>query len=706
MTQPSPGTHWLTDVAAHAGLDLRLAGSPDITTLRKAWRVVAKACEATDDQLAHRVARHFRVGVADLSTWDPQAVSLLPEKVARAHGILALSLNDTTVVVATSDPASRDARQDILAHAGRQPVFLMASPPAMAEAIDRAYAPARSVRSMLRTLVTEAASSDLQLVTGQGTGTITRFELEAPAVVKLTDLVLQQAGRYRASEIHLEPGRETARVRYRMDGVLQHFLDLPAQAHDRVVARLKSMAQHPAVARGGPSATFSLPMRGGAPMEAHLRTTATPDGERATIRVTDPNRQPTLEGLGFDGQEGKRLRELLARRDGLVLIAGPARSGKTSLVYAALSAERGLNVVSLENPVELLLPGVTQVQYDPDSGHSYAETLQQLLGLNPDVIHAGEIRDLATARTVLRAAVTGRRVLATVHTSDAVSGIRRLLDMGLAPGRLAESLRGVVSVRLLRRLCDACAKPVQDLDQLPSRERQLAVSVGTLPGRQPVGCPECGGTGYRGQLPVAEVLAMAPSLLEAIAEASTSPELDQAAHALSMRTFLEVSLERVAEGRTSLQEVERVLGLVPQREASASSVGPVLVVEDEAHDRMLIRAILESFGFGVVEVEDGAAARALLEAGDQDFSLAILDLLLPDMHGLEVLKGIRRSLVTSALPVIVLTASPNPRDEIELLDAGADDYLLKPVVADRLEARVRAVLRRSGIQLSAPETDR
>jgi len=447
-------------------------------------------------------------------------------------------------------------------------------------------------------------------------------------------------------------------------------------------------------------------MRGGTPLEAHLRTTATPDGERATIRITDPNRQPTLEGLGFDGQQGKRLRELLARRDGLVLIAGPARSGKTSLVYAALSAERGLNVVSLENPVELLLPGVTQVQYDPDSGHSYAETLQQLLGLNPDVIHAGEIRDLATARTVLRAAVTGRRVLATVHTSDAVSGIRRLLDMGLAPGRLAESLRGVVSVRLLRRLCDACAKPVQDLDQLPSRERQLAVSVGTLPGRQPVGCPECGGTGYRGQLPVAEVLAMAPSLLEAIAEASTSPELDQAAHALSMRTFLEVSLERVAEGRTSLQEVERVLGLVPQREASASSVGPVLVVEDEAHDRMLIRAILESFGFGVVEVEDGAAARALLEAGDQDFSLAILDLLLPDMHGLEVLKGIRRSLVTSALPVVVLTASPNPRDEIELLDAGADDYLLKPVVADRLEARVRAVLRRSGIQLSAPETDR
>ena len=699
MTQPS-SSHWLTDVAAHAGLELRLPQFPDLSTLRKAWRVVATACKASDDQLAQRVARHFRLGVADLSTWDPQAVALIPEKVARTHGILPLSLDNSNVVVATSDPANRDARQDIVSHAGRQPVFLMASPPAISQAIDRAYSPVRSVRSTLQTLVTEAASNDFQLVTsqGMGTGAITRFELEAPAVVKLTDIILQQAGRYRASEIHLEPGRETGRVRYRIDGVLQHFLDLPVQAHNRIVARLKGMALRPAATSDGPAGTFSLPAKGGE-LEAQLQSTATPDGERVTIRINDPKARPTLDELGFDGPEGKKLRELLGQRDGFILVAAPARSGKTSLVYAALTEGRGLNVVSLENPVEVQIPGVTQVQYDPSSG-SYAEALQQLLGLDPDLIHAGEIRDLATARTVLRAAVTGRRVLATVHTSDAVAGVRRLLDMGLAPGRLAESLRGVVSVRLLRRLCTTCSREVTEAGDLPSRERQLSQAVGTLPARRAVGCPECGGTGFRGQLPLAEVLILEPSLLAAIAEVATGPELDQAARAHGMKTFLDVALERVARGQTTLQEVERVVGLIPQREASADSVGPVLIVEDEPDDRLLIRAVLQDVGFHVVEAEDGPPALALLEGGEHDFCLVILDLFMPVMRGDEVLKRIRRSLATQALPVIVLTASPNPRDEIELLEAGADDYLLKPIVADRLEARVRAVLRRSGVRLT------
>jgi type II secretory ATPase GspE/PulE/Tfp pilus assembly ATPase PilB-like protein/CheY-like chemotaxis protein len=694
----SAETHWLTDVAAHAGLELDLGPLPDNAALRHAWPVVARACKVSDDELAHRVARHFRLGVADLTASDPQAVALLPEKVARAHGILALSMTDTTVVVATSDPASREARQDIVAYAGRQPVFLMASPTAMADAIDGAYAPSRSVHSALHTLVTEAASSGLQIV-GQGTGGITRFELEAPAVVKLTEVILQQAARYHASEIHLEPGRESGRVRYRIDGVLQHFLDLPVQAHNRVVARLKSMAQRPSATREGPSAIFTLPVRGGGSLEAHLRTTPTPDGERGSIHLTDPDAKPTLETLGFDGPEGTKLRGLLALRDGFILVTGPARSGKTSLIHAVLAGASGLNVVSLENPVELLLPGVTQVQFDPGSGHSYAEALQQLMGLDPDLIHAGEVRDLPTARAVIRAAVTGRRVLATVHTGDAVAGLRRMLDLGLAPGRVAESLRGVVSIRLVRRLCPACAKPVSVAADLSPRERQLAEAVGNLPARRAVGCRECGGTGYQGQLPLTEVLPMTHALC-ALAETASGPELDQAARGHGMRTFLEVALERVARGQTSLQEVERVLGLLPQRQMSAASVGPVLVVDDDAADRRLVAAALEEMGFKVMEAGDGPPALALLEPGQRDFSMVILNLFMPEMHGMEVLKHIRSSLATQSLPVIVLTASPNPRDEIELLDAGADDYILKPIVKERLEARARAVFRRMGIHLT------
>ncbi len=688
------------DVAAHAGLDLRLPPAPDLSSLRKAWRIVTDASKVTDDQLAQRVARHFRLGVADLSTWDPRAVALLPEKVARAHGILPLSLTDSTIVVATSDPSSRAARQDIVAHAGRQPVFLMASPTAVGLATDRAYTPGGSVRSALQTLLAEAASDDFQIVTSQGSEVITGFDVDAPAVVKLTDIIFQQAVRYNATEILLEPGRETARVRYRIDGVLQRFIDLPSQAHNRVAARMKSLAERSPTSTEGRPGTFPLPNPGGAKLEATLQGTATPDGERVLIRISDPGRRPTLGTLGFDVTAGTQLHELLAHREGFILVTGPARSGKTSLVYAILSAGKGLNVVSLENPVELLLPGVTQIAFDPAAGVSYAETLQQLLGQDPDLLHAGEIRDLATARAVLRAAVTGRRVLATVHTSDAVSGIRRLLDMGLAPGRLAESLRGVISVRLVRSLCPTCAAQVTRPEELPARERQLADSVGRSPARRAVGCPECGGTGYRGQLPLAEVLPVTSSLLTALAEASTDGDFDQATRAHGMRTFLDVALDRVSEGQTTLQEVERVLGLLPQRDASAAAVGPVLVVEDEAGDRLLVRAVLQEMGFEVVEAEDGPRALALLGSAEYDFSLVILDLFMPGMHGLEVLKHIRSSLATQALPVIVLTASPHPRDEIELLEAGADDYLLKPIVAERLEARARAVLRRSGVRLT------
>lgn len=702
MTPTSVRTHWLTDVAAHAGLELRLPGEPDISALRKAWRVVATACNTTDDQLAHRVARHFRLGVADLSTWDPHAIGLIPEKVAREHGILPLSLDDATVVVATSDPANRDARQDIVSHSGRQPVFLMASPTAIAQAMDVAYAPVRSVRSTLQTLVTEAASDSFQIVQTEGSAGVTRFELEAPAVIKLTEIVLQQAARFHASEIYMEPGRAAGRVRYRIDGVLQNFLDLPSQAHNRVVGRLKTMAQRPSAIREGRTGCFTVPGKGGGELEAQLQSTATPDGEQVVIRLVDPAERPTLDGLGFDGPEAKKLHELLGPSDGgFILVAGPARSGKTSLVYAALAETSGpKNVVSLENPVELIIPGVTQVQFDPAAGRTYAEALQQLLDLDPDVIHAGEIRDLPTARAVIRAAITGRRVLATVHTSDAVGGARRLLDMGIAPGRLAESLRGVVSVRLVRRLCDACAGEVQSPDDLATRERQLAEAVGALPARRSVGCAECGGTGYQGQLPLTEVLAPTPVLLSTIAGEATPQEIERAARAQGMRTFLDVALERVAHGHTTLQEVERVLGLLPQRDESAESVGPVLVVDDGPEDRLLIRTILEEMGFSVVEAEDGPPALSLLKADEVDYSLMILDLFMPEMHGLEVLRRIRSSLATEALPVVVLTASTNPRDEIELLDAGADDYLLKPIVKERVASRVRAVLRRSGVRLT------
>ena len=696
MSSSTPN-HWLKDVAGHAGLDLDIVRRPDIAAVRKAWPEVANACRLPDDKFTQRVAGHFRIGVANVDTYDPQAVKLIPESVARRYGILPVSSTNTSIVVATSDPANRAAHKDIVAHSARQPVFLMVSPLVLASALERAYAPARAPKNALQTLVAQVAESDFQIVTNQGKGLFTSFELEDPAVVKLGDIVLQQGLRYRATEIHIEPGAAQGRVRYRIDGVLQHVVDLPASAHNRLVARLKHLAfDQPGM---NPDDGFTVSIGGEQSRQAHLLATPTPDGELVLIRLVDPHTVPTLEELAFDGLEGRKIEQILAKTEGLVLVTGPARSGTTSFIYAALRSLQHHSVISIEGRPEMVVPGVTQIRYDPSTGKSFAETLQGLLDRSPDVIHAGEIRDLGTARIALRTAMTGRKVLATVHTSDAVSGIRRLVDMGLASGRLAESLHAVVSLRLVRKLCQACARPFDPVKDAKSREAKLATVLGVSPVKRAVGCKVCAGTGYLHQIPVPEVLVVTPGMRSTLQTSPNDAELLRAAQADGMRTFAEVALERVAKGETTVEEIERVLGVVPTRNETAHSVGPVLVVDDEAQDRLIVSSVLKQMGFQVIEAPEGAAAIEMIEKGDQDFSMVLLDLYMPGVDGLELLRSIRQSLSTQSLPVIVLTSSGNPRDELALLEAGADDFLLKPVVVDRLEARVRAVLRRSGVRI-------
>jgi CheY-like chemotaxis protein/Tfp pilus assembly pilus retraction ATPase PilT len=413
----------------------------------------------------------------------------------------------------------------------------------------------------------------------------------------------------------------------------------------------------------------------------------------------DPRAIPTLESLSFGGLEAQKIQQVINRQEGLVLVTGPARSGTSSFIYAALHALRHHSVISLEGRPEMELPGVTQIKYDPSTGLTFAQSLQQLLDRNPDVIHAGEIRDLATARIVLRTAVTGRKVLATVHTSDAVSGIRRLVDMGLDGSRLAESLHAVVSLRLVRALCEHCARAFDADGDSKSREAKLASMLGAQPGRKAVGCRVCAGTGYLGQIPVPEVLVMTPGLKSVLAEDPNDAELLRAARAEGMRSFAEVGLERVANGETTFEEIERVLGIAPERRETTDSVGPILVVDDERQDLLLVSAALRQMGFDVVEAEGGPAAQELIASREHEFCMVVMDLYMPDVDGNQLLGSIRRSLATQTLPVVVLTSSQDPQDELEVLEAGADDYLLKPVVVDRLEARVRAVLRRSGVHV-------
>jgi CheY-like chemotaxis protein len=215
-----------------------------------------------------------------------------------------------------------------------------------------------------------------------------------------------------------------------------------------------------------------------------------------------------------------------------------------------------------------------------------------------------------------------------------------------------------------------------------------------------VGCKSCAGTGYKGQIPLAEVLELTPPVKSFVASDPSDADLLKVAKKDGMRTFAEVGLDLASQGLTTIEEVERVVGIVPLHSETASSAGPVLVVDDEEQDRLLMRGVLDGMGFQVVEADTGVSAKQLLDERVHDFSLVLLDSYMPGMNGRELLREVRKSLLTQTLPVIVISASSDPRDEIELLEAGADDYLQKPVAAERVEARVRAVLRRSGVELS------
>ena len=694
--------HWLREVASFAGLDLELDPQPSLTDFRRAWSRVAVASGVDEDGLAERVARHFRLDVADLGNTEPQAVKVLPEAIARKHGVLPLRITEDMIVVAAADPVNAEARHEIIEHSSRRPTFELASPGHLMDSIDAAYSPDRFVKNTLQGLIEQAASSEFQLVGAFEPGSTTKFELEAPAVVKLTQHVLQQALQARATAIHIEPGREHGRIRYRVDGVLQHYLDLPLQAQQRIVLRLRNVAEtdHDAADEArGRRIDFQA---GSGSYELRVQFAPTPDGEKAVLRVLEQAERYQLKKLSLPATERDRILDLLRHRDGIVLISGPTRSGKTTFLYSALNhLNTGqFNISTLENPLDVELPGITQTQFDPTLGASFAEALQNLLSQDPDVIYAGEIRDLATARVVVRASITGRLVIATLHTADAVTAVRRLLDLGLDAGRVVESVRGVVSQRLLRRLCPHCAQVVKTAKDVPARERRLAGVLGTRPMKYAVGCEACGGTGFRGQLPVPEVLVITPELSKMIADGDSIMDVEAAAQMSGMRSRQETGLEWVKKGETTLQEVERVLGLSSAKALSADASGPVLIVDDEEQDRLLMRSVLKKKGFNVVETDDGHEALEHLESRENDFSLVLLDLMMPKMDGREVLKRVRQSLRTATLPVIVLTASEKPEDEIELLESGADDFVRKPIDPVRLGARVKAVLRRAGIHLS------
>ena len=689
--------HWLVRVAERAGLEGERPDVPPETPAKEAWPVVTRTYKIGDPRLCLLVATYFRLDVADFAMRDPNAPLLVPEAMSRRHHVFPLYETDRHLLVATCDPTQVEAERALGFSTGRTIVFQVSSPDAIQDVLDDRFSPEQAIETLLDDFEVDVDVDAVELVEEMGPEAISSADAAATPVVKLTNLIIRDAIAQSASDIHIEPGRRIGVVRYRVDGVLRKHMDLPMTAMNRVISRIKILARLDIADR-------LRPQDGKAHVRVQklsydLRVSTIPAGsanEKCVIRILDSNAQETLEELSLAPYELGRLRQLLNLREGIVLVTGPTGSGKTTTLYGALRelADGKVNIMTVEDPIEYELAQITQTQVETKQGVTFSTALRAILRQDPDIILIGEIRDVETAETASHAAMMGHLVLATVHANDAVSAVARMADMGLPYATIGTTLRGAIAQRLLRRVCASCAEPVRG--DLTPEEQRLTEQHEVEPVVRAVGCKECGFTGYKGRIPVNEVMLSGPRFQAAVEARKGWQTLHRVAIQGGMRPIHQVALDWVAQGKTTLVEVDRALGRQATADDVEEDVGPtrILVVDDDEEARLMAASILEAEGYEVSIAKDGYEAVERLDA-DPDFNLVILDLSMPGMDGRKVLDRIRGSKDTAALPVLVSTAFGGEEVETELLEAGADDFLEKTGDAKRFLARVKAVLRRA-----------
>lgn len=688
------GMNWLINAAEKAGW--RAANRPAIsaaTPLDEAWSAVTQAYGVTETDLAAQVAALFRLQPATMEGIEPRAVKLLPEKLARKHNVLPIRETHNEIVVASSDPTDYNAEQAIQFTSGRRVVLQVAGPRTLADAINASYSPERAMETLLRTM--HAAPADVQVVETAAADQVSASEAEAAPVIQLANMILHAAVAARASDIHMEPGRNNGTVRFRVDGVMRQYMQMPSVALTRVVSRIKVLARLDIADRLRPQDGRARMAIGSKTFDMRISTVPTREAEKAVVRILNPDASRSLDDLGLASHELARLKHLLSFREGIVIVTGPTGSGKTTTLYGGVRelAAQAINIMTVEDPVEYELPGVTQIQIDPKRDVTFSSALRAILRQDPDVVFIGEIRDGETAHIALQASMTGHLVLSTLHTNDAVGVVQRLVDLGLDRTSLAAALRGALGQRLIRKLCVNCSE-LQPLVRDDNTAR-LEAAFGAKQVRRAVGCKECGDSGYFGRIPLDEVLVTNNDFQDRVIRGATGQELQRSAEKGGMRSIREVALEQVHAGNTTLDEVERVLG---EGEGPATGregdLQRILVVDDDTVTRDLAVGVLKANGFNVEQAADGQAAMDIL-AHDTNFALVTLDLHMPRLDGRDVLRQMRASAATAGLPIIVLTGTEADETEVHLMNEGADDYLRKPLDPARFIARVRAVLRRA-----------
>jgi len=703
------------------------------------WEALVSEKVATNEQILAALSARFRLKIADVQQINSDVKTTVPEALARRFKVLPVTVTDSYLEVATANPFDLDAEKALAFATAREVRMVVLDPAKIAEKLDELYRPEKALDKLLEGM--EGGTEIVQLDdTPPEELNVSADEASQRPIVRLVDLIISEGVLSRASDLHIEPEEGGVAVRYRIDGVLRQVMKIPRAAGIPLISRIKIMSQLDIADRLRPQDGRARVAVNGQPIDLRVSTLPASLGEKVVIRVLDARATvKSLEGLGLGSEETEAIKRLLQFHEGIILVTGPTGSGKTTTLYACINEikSEGVNIVTVEDPVEYRMPGLVQVQVQEKAGLTFAAALRSILRQDPNVVLVGEIRDRETAQIAVQASLTGHLVLSTLHTNDAANAVTRLVDIGVEPYKIASSLRGVVAQRLMRRLCKTCKEVWMEA---PLERLRRWIPTGT-PLYRAAGCPDCAMTGYRGRFSIVEVMTITPELERAIAVGETADRLVEVARRGGLKGLWDSGLQHVLRGESTIDELLRLVDtpvedppvatVAPPRRtsglaagargavddvaaaveplddnfelleepkparrsgATVASLGKVLLVDDEDSLRKVMKELLERDGYSVAEARDGVQALDQVDRVGPD--IIVLDLNLPGLDGYGVLSHLRSRPATAGIPVIVLTAKGDEDNEVRVFELGADDFLTKPFRARALSARLEAVLGR------------
>ena len=546
----------LGDILVESGFlnasELAEALSTQKETGKRLGEVIVESGLMTEFDILRAVSSQYDYPIIDLSSIevDPKATALLTQKFCEENVVLPIGFDDDKLVVAIDDPMNITIEDELQFQTGYQITMMLATHSSILDSVKVNYGKESAAKAA------EELGQDLAGEEIDENSDITEAVNSAP-VVKLVNSMIDYAIRAGSSDIHIEPLEDRVRVRIRIDGVMQEIMSNPLSARDAIITRIKILGGMNIAEKRIPQDGRITTEINGEDVDMRVSILPTVTGEKTVIRILAKNDANLNRSyLGISDHNNEMIDRMIKVPQGICLISGPTGSGKTTTLYTLLSEKNSpeTNIITVEDPVEIRIPGLNQVQVNAKAGMTFASGLRSILRQDPDIILVGEIRDGETAEIAMRAAITGHLVFSTIHTNDAVSSINRLIDMGLEPYMVNSALVGVVSQRLVRRICTNCRESY-DPDEYDIEMLRLEPGQKIYHGK---GCSECAEKGYKGRIAIHEIVIMTKKMKSLIEKRASEEEMRQLAVTEGTQMLQDSARDLVLEGITTAEELNRV----------------------------------------------------------------------------------------------------------------------------------------------------